>query len=456
MDPNRFLTRTLRATPQNQEVCRILAAAIDAVEPAAAVARHLRLDGSILTADAKQYDLARIGRIFLVGAGKAAAPMAKAALEVLGSRVTAGIVIVREGYGPQPGEQLEGIKVVEAAHPIPDERGIAATREILALLSETRADDLVLCLLSGGASALLLAPAAGITLADTQAATGLLLCSGATIREVNALRKHIDTVKGGMLARAAAPAQVLSLILSDVVGDTLEVIASGPTAPDDSTFSAAMEVVHNYWLEEKLPPSVLACLRQGLAGEIPETPKTGDPLFQRVENVLVGSNLLAAQAGVAAARQAGFNTQLLTSDFTGEARHAGRILAGIANDLARGVYTLSPPACVIAGGETTVIVRGNGKGGRNQELALSAISRMSGLSQVLLVALATDGSDGPTDAAGAVVSGETLARARALQMSPAEYLARNDAYSLFAELDDLIKTGPTQTNVNDLVFVFAF
>ncbi len=456
MDPTRFLTKTLRAIPQGEGVCRILAAAIDAVEPAAAVARHLRLDGSILTAGVKQCDLARIGRVFIIGAGKAGAPMARAALEVLGSRVTAGIVIVREGYGLMPGERLDGIKVVEAGHPIPDERGIAATREILALLSGTRADDLVLCLLSGGASALLLAPAAGITLADIQATTRLLLHSGATIREVNALRKHVDTVKGGLLVRSAAPAQVLSLILLDVVGDTLDVIASGPTAPDDSTFSAAMEVVDNYWLEDRLPPSVLSCLRQGMAGIIPETPKSGDPLFEQVENVMVGSNLLAAQAGVAAARQAGFNTQLLTTGITGEARHAGRILAGIAHDLARGVYTLNAPACVIAGGETTVIVRGTGKGGRNQELALSAISRMSGLSQVLLVALDTDGSDGPTDAAGAVVSGETLARARALQMAPAEYLARNDAYSFFAELDDLIKTGPTQTNVNDLVFIFAF
>lgn len=456
MDPSRFLTHTLRSLPQGETVCRILAASLEAVDPAGAVTRRMKLDGDILIAGNKRYDLRQINRIFLVGAGKAGVPMAKSVLEILGSRVHNGIVIVKEGYGLAPGEHLKGIKVIEAAHPIPDERGASATREILTMLSHTSPSDLVICLLSGGASALLTAPARGITLADLQTLTDLLLRSGATIHEVNAARKHVDTIKGGGLARSAAPAQILSLILSDVVGDQFDVIASGPTAPDASTSSDALTVVKNHRLEEKLPSSIITHFMQGIDGKIPDTPKPGDALFDRVENLLAGSNLQAAQAGIEAARNAGFNTQLLTLGMQGEARHAGRILAGIANDLARGVYTLSAPACIVAGGETTVVVRGDGKGGRNQEVALAAVGRMSGLPNVLLVALATDGGDGPTDAAGAVVSGGTLPRARANGMLPAEYLARNDAYPFFTALDDLIKIGPTLTNVNDLVFVFAF
>lgn len=456
MDPSRFLTKTLRTIPQGELVCRIMAAALDAVEPAGAVSRTLSLDGNKLIAGSKVYDLQRIERIFIVGAGKAGVPMAQAAGEILGSRVTAGIIIVKDGYGLEAGMRLSGIKVVEARHPIPDERGVSATREVLTMLSQTTPADLVLCLLSGGASALLTAPAPGITLADLQSTTGLLLCSGANIHEVNALRKHMDTVKGGGLARAAAPAQILSLILSDVVGDQFDVIASGPTAPDDSTYSQALSIVRKYRLEEKLPSSVLSLFQRGEAGEIPETPKAGDLLFDHVEKVLVGGNLQAAMAGIDAAKQAGLATQLLTTNMQGEARHAGRILAGIAHDLAQGVYTISPPACIIVGGETTVIIRGNGIGGRNQELALSAVSRLSGVSNVLLAALTTDGGDGPTDAAGAVVNGDTLSRARAVGLSPAEDLARNNSYPFFAALDDLIKTGPTFTNTNDLVFIFAF
>lgn len=456
MEPSRFLTKTLRASSQGEAITRILAAALEAVEPAGAVSRSMRLEGSSLNAGENRYDLRQIERIFLVSAGKAGVPMAKAALEVLGSRLTAGIVVVKDGYGLKAGERLRDIKCFEAGHPIPDDRGLSATREVLSMLAQTSPADLVICLLSGGASALLTSPAPGISLVDLQSLTNLLLRSGANIHEVNALRKHVDTIKGGGLARAAAPAQTLSLILSDVVGDQFDVIASGPTSPDDSTFPQAVNIVRKYRLEGKLPSSILDHLNDGLEGKIPETPESGDPLFNRVGNVLVGSNLQAALAGIEAAKQAGFNTQLLTNTMQGEARHAGRILAGIAHDLARGVYSIPKPACIVVGGETTVIVRGNGKGGRNQEVALAAISRLSGLPDVLLVTLASDGCDGPTDAAGAVVSGETLTRARTLEMSPAEYLARNDSYPFFSGLDDLLKIGPTQTNTNDLVFIFAF
>ncbi len=456
MDPSRFLTKTLRTIPQGEVASQIMAASLAAVEPAAAVLRHLKIDGTTLTAGLKSYDLTRIDRIFLIAAGKAGVPMARAAVSILGSKVTAGMVIVKDGYGYKDGELPPSIKVIEARHPIPDERGAAATREILSMVSQTTPDDLVLCLLSGGTSALLTAPAPGISLTDLQKLTDFLLRSGANIQEFNTLRKHLDTVKGGGLAQAAAPAQILSLILSDVVEDSLDVIASGPTSADASTYLQAGRIVKYYQLDEVLPGSILSRLQRGMQREIPETLKPGDPLFERVENVLVGSNRLAALAGLEAARQFGFNTRLLTAAMQGEARQAGWILAGIARDIANGGFSMTRPACIIAGGETTVNVRGTGLGGRNLELALAAVSGMSGLQEVLLVSLATDGGDGPTDAAGAVVSGETLTRARDLHLSPMEHLARNDSYRFFAALDDLIKTGPTQTNTNDLVFLFAF
>lgn len=456
MDPSRFLTRTLRSIPQGEIATQILAASLAAVEPAAAVLRHLKMDGTTLTAGLKSYDLTRIDRIFLIAAGKAGVPMARAAVSVLGAKVNAGMVIVKDGYGSKDGELPLSIKVVEARHPIPDERGAAATREILAMVSQTTPDDLVLCLLSGGTSALLTSPASGISLSELQKLTDFLLRSGANIQEFNTLRKHLDTVKGGGLARAASPAQILSLILSDVVEDSLDVIASGPTTADASTYLQAARIVKYYQLDEVLPASILSRLQRGMQGEIPETLKPADPLFDRVENVLVGSNRLAAMAGMEAARHFGFNTRLLTAAMQGEARQAGWILAGIARDIAHGGFSMTRPACIIAGGETTVNVRGTGLGGRNLELALAAVSGMSGLNKVLLVSLATDGGDGPTDAAGAVVSGETLAYARGLHLSPMEHLTRNDSYPFFAALDDLIKTGPTQTNTNDLVFLFAF
>ncbi len=456
MDPSRFLTNTLRTIPQGDVAAQIMAASLAAVEPAAAVLRHLKMDGATLTAGPKSYDLTRINRILLIAAGKAGVPMARAAVSILGSKVTAGMVIVKDGYGSKDGELPSSIKVVEARHPIPDERGAAATRQILSMVSQTTPDDLVLCLLSGGTSALLTSPAPGISLPDLQKLTDYLLRSGANIQEFNTLRKHLDAVKGGGLARAAAPAQILSLILSDVVEDSLDVIASGPTTADASTYLQAARIVKYYQLDEVLPASILSRLQRGMQGEIPETLKPGDPIFDRVENVLVGSNRLAAMAGLEAARQFGFNTRLLTAAMQGEARQAGWILAGIARDISHGGFSMTRPACIVAGGETTVNVRGTGLGGRNLELALAAVSIMSGLPEVLLVSLATDGGDGPTDAAGAVVSGETLARARVLHLSPMEHLTRNDSYPFFAALDDLIKTGPTQTNTNDLVFLFAF
>lgn len=454
MEHTRLLTGSLRASPMGETIARVLAAALAAVEPAAAVARHLRRDGDLLLAGDRAIDLRAVGRVIVVGAGKAGEPMARAAAAILGDRLSAGLVVVKDGHlGEGP---VERVRLVEAGHPVPDERGVAAARELAALLGGLGPDDLVLALISGGGSALLTLPAEGVALGDLQALTEALLASGASIGEINTLRKHLDRVKGGGLARLAHPASLVTLILSDVVGSPLDTIASGPTVGDPSTFADALEVLERRGLLEAAPPAIVAHLRRGRAGELPETPKPGDALFDRVHNLLVGDNRQAAAAALAAAEAAGLTPVLLTTALEGEAREAGRFLAAILREAAGGEGTLRRPICLVAGGETTVTLRGKGRGGRNQELALAAAPALAGLRDVALVALATDGGDGPTDAAGAVVTGETMARARALGLDHAGHLAHNDAYPFFAALDDLLRPGPTGTNVNDLTFLFAW
>ncbi len=454
--PSRFQTSTLAAHPNRDQVCQVLEAALQAADPGAAVARHLNLSGQMLTVGDRFYDLDQVEDIYLVGAGKAGAPMALTAAAILADRLTAGLVIVKEGYELRGTPVPSQLKIVAAGHPLPDQRGVNATQELHNLLARASGNDLILCLLSGGASALLTAPAPGITLLDLQHLTSLLLRSGTEISEINTLRKHLETVKGGGLVQAAAPARVTSLILSDVIGDPLDIIASGPTASDASTFTQALDILQKYELTARVAPSILAHLERGEVGAVAETLKPGDPLMNQVQNLVIGSNKQAALAAAQEAARVGFNTRLLSTPLQGEARLVGRILAQAAHDLARDSSPLPRPACLIAGGETTVTVRGDGLGGRNQELALAAVETMNGLADTLLITLATDGGDGPTDAAGALVSGETLTRARAMGLDPAEHLARNDAYPFFDALGDLLKPGPTFTNVNDLVFIFTF
>lgn len=453
MNPASFLTTALRAHPAGEGMARVMAAAVSAVDPREAVLRYLRRDGHSLLIGDQHYDLQTLHRVWVVGAGKAGYPMAQAVEDTLGARIAGGLVIVKDGHAPETAH-LPHIEIAFAAHPVPDERGVEATRRISALLQQADADDLVLCLLSGGGSALLTAPAMGISLADVQALTALLLACGAAIDEINALRKHIDQVKGGALARLAAPARVAALILSDVIGDRLDVIASGPCFPDTSTFSTAWNVLERYALADQLPLSIQAHLQAGLRGELAETPKPGDPLFQRVQNIIVASNLQAARAALHQAQSEGWHTLLLTTFLQGEASQAGRALASIARQVAATGEPLPRPACLIAGGETTVTLRGQGLGGRNQELALGAVEDMASLENAFLIALATDGGDGPTDAAGAVVSGETLTRALSKGLLPGRFLAHNDAYHFFQPLGDLLFPGPTRTNVNDLTFLF--
>jgi hydroxypyruvate reductase len=324
------------------------------------------------------------------------------------------------------------------------------------LVARATGRDLVLAVISGGGSALLTLPVAGLTLAELQQTTDLLLRCGATIVELNTVRKHLSQIKGGGLARLAGPAPVASLILSDVVGDPLDVIASGPTVADPTTFAEAWAVLERYHLVARMPAAVRERLRAGLEGAVPDTPKPDAALFQRVHNVIVGSNRLAAEAAVQAAREAGLNALLLSTFVEGEARQVAHVAVALAKELVTYDRPVSRPACLVWGGETTVTMCGKGKGGRNQELALAAAVSMAGLPGVLLVALGTDGTDGPTDAAGAVASGETMARASSVGLDAVAHLENNDAYPFFDTLSDLIRTGPTGTNVNDLILIFVY
>lgn len=451
-------SHTLDHHPRGEDMRQVILAALRAVDPAAAVARSLELEGGLLTAGGRSFDLDLYRRVRLVAAGKAGLTMARAAARVLKERLNDGVVIVKKGFLASDPEQYtlpDRLRVFQAGHPVPDERGVAATQEIVALLESSGAEDLVICLLSGGGSALLTAPAPGISLGDLQALTAELLACGANINEINTLRKHLDGVKGGGLARAAAPAHMLVLILSDVVGDPLDVIASGPTVPDQSTFENAMTVVERYRLADKIPESILTRLQAGWRGEIAETPKPGEAFFERVHTLVVGSNRQAAQAALQEARARGMQTLLLTTYLQGEARQAGRMLAAIARQIDASGQPVERPACLVVGGETTVTVRGQGLGGRNLEAGLGAVREMDGLTDMILVTLATDGDDGPTGAAGVVVSGKTLARAGTLGLRPEEFLLDNDSYHFFEPLDDLLVSGPTHTNVNDLAFLFA-
>jgi hydroxypyruvate reductase len=412
----------------------IFRAALDAADPSAAVTRHLAR---------RNFDHYR--HIYVLGAGKAGASMAQAAERVLGKRITAGLINVKYGHTAR----LRRIELNECGHPVPDTAGAAGAARIAALAESAGPNDLVLCLISGGASALLPLPAEGITLEEKQATTRQLLACGANIHEMNALRKHISRIKGGQLARLAAPAAVESLLLSDVIGDNLDVIGSGPTAPDASTFADVHAIVSKYKLQ--LPASVRDHLDRGLCGEIPETPKPGDPLFARVRNTVIGSNRLALDAAARTARALGYRTLILSSEIQGETRDVARMHAAIAREIVRTGRPVKPPACIITGGETTVTLRGAGLGGRNQEFALAAAIDIAGLDRVVVFSAGTDGTDGPTDAAGAIADGRTLARKPDAQ----SFLDANDSYHYFEPLGDLVKTGPTNTNVMDVRLVLV-
>lgn len=428
----------------------MLQAALDAADPREAVRSALSLKRHALRAAGRAYDLRRVRRVAVVGAGKAAIPMARAVSEVLGHRVESAFVVTSAAAKAGP---KSGIEAAEAGHPVPDRRGLRAAQRLLAIASSLGAEDLLVVLLSGGASSLLPLPDEGLTLADKQRVTRLLLRSGATIAELNAVRKHLSAIKGGRLA-AATRAQVLTLILSDVGGDDLGVIGSGPTAPDHTTFLDAARIIRRYGLWDRLPAPVRIHLVEGLAGWRPETPKPGSRIFKRVQHAVVGNNRLALEAAAKAARAAGYESVCIEEFVTGEASLVGRWMGELGKNLA-GRTALPGPVCVLAGGELTVTVRGAGKGGRAQEFALGAALAMQGASGVWVVGVGTDGRDGPTDVAGAVVDGDTVSRGRKKRLAAAAYLKKNDSYRFFKKVSGHIVTGPTGTNVNDLYLVLV-
>ena len=340
---------------------------------------------------------------------------------------------------------------MEAGHPVPDQAGLEATRFILAEIERCTAEDLVLCAFSGGGSALTPAPRPPLSFFEKQQTTQLLLDSGASIDELNALRKHLSIIKGGQLAKLAYPATVIALFLSDVVGDPLDVIASGPTVPDPSTFADCLTIIGRYSLTDSLPPAVVKLLRDGAAALLEDTPKAGETVFKKVQNLVVGSNRAALLAAAHEARRLGYHTLILSSFMQGEAREIAQALTAIGKEIVLSDNPLPAPACILAGGETTVRIQGRGKGGRNQELALAAAIALEDWSHIALLSAGTDGTDGPTDAAGAFVDGKTCRKARQKEMNPGDYLANNDSYTFFDQLGQLFKTGPTRTNVMDLI-----
>jgi len=424
----------------------IFMAGVKSADPADGIKTNVRLHDDYLQIADRSYRLSNIRNILVVGCGKAAAKMALAIEDLLGDRVSGGIVVVKYGYALS----LERIKVVEAGHPIPDEAGVDGAHQIIELVRTAGENDLVLFLISGGGSALFPAPADGLTLAEKQRTTQMLLQSGATIQEVNAVRKHISKLKGGRFAKLLAPASCVSLILSDVIGDSLEAIVSGPTVADSTTYGDCLEIVRRYDLTDKMPHAVVNLLRRGAEGAVDETPKPSDAVFQKVQNVIIGSNRAALNGAERQAETFGYQTRVLSSSVEGESRTVAKSHAALVKEIARRRQPLGRPACVISGGETTVTIRGDGLGGRNQEFALAAAVEIDGLDGVIILSGGTDGTDGPTDAAGGIVDASTVQRGKARGLDATAFLARNDSYHFLKATDDLLITGPTFTNVMDL------
>jgi glycerate 2-kinase len=430
-----------------------LETALKAVDPKTIVKNKLSLNGSFLQVEKHSFDINKFNHVYVVGGGKAAGPMAEALEEILGNNIDEGTVNVPHG-------SLYKTKIIKfhgASHPLPDEASVEGTKQILNVVEKASEDDLVICLISGGGSSLMSLPREGVSLKEKRELTNALLRCGATIREINSVRKHLSGFKGGWLAKKTYPATILNIILSDVVGDPLDTIASGPTVPDETTFAEAKTVLEKYELWQHLPLSIQKIIEEGKKDRIQETPKSQDNVFDKVYNLVIGNNRTASFATFQYLKSQELNTVLLTSTIEGEARCVGALLASIAKEIFVSDNPLPKPAAVIVGGETTVKVSGNGLGGRNQEVALAAaIQLQNNLDCTVVVAsLGTDGVDGPTDAAGAIVDVNTYARAVELGLKPEVFLAENDSHSFFSNLRDLIITGQTGTNVNDISLIIV-
>jgi glycerate-2-kinase len=424
--------------------------AVNAAEPKRLLKAIMKLENDQLQVEGCTFDLGKFKHVYVVGGGKAGGKMAQAIEEILGKHITAGVVNIPYGTS----QKTNIIELNEANHPVPDEAGVVGTLRIMSIAEQAKEDDLVICLISGGGSSLMPLPREGISLKDKQALTNALLKSGAEITEINAVRKHLSAFKGGWLAKKAYPATLLNLVLSDVMGDPLDSIASGPTVPDKSTFTDARKILEKYDLWLKVPASIRKVLSEGAQGLLQETPKANDYIFEKVHNLVIGNNRTASLAAIDFLGSKGLNTLLLADMLAGEAKEVGKELAKLA--IEGFVCTSNSRSLgVVAGGETTVTVRGKGVGGRNQELALSAAQNLKESEEYVIASFSTDGIDGPTDAAGAIIDGSTLKRARQLGLDPEKYIANNDSYSFFSKLGDLIYTEATGTNVNDVSVIIA-
>jgi glycerate-2-kinase len=429
-----------------------LNAALEAADPKSIIKSKVKVKGNTLKVENLSFNLDEFKRVLVVGGGKACGSMAEVLEEVLNDRIKGGAVNVPYASPPY---QTRIVKLQRASHPIPDMAGVKGAKRMLDLVSHAKENDLIICLLSGGGSSLMPQPLSGIFLDDKRKVTDALLKSGATINEINTVRKHISGFKGGWLAEKAYPATVVNLILSDVVDDPLDSIASGPTVPDPTTFQDAIEILKRYRLWGKAPTSVKTVLLKGKKGLIPETPKAGDKAFEKVHNIVIGNTLTASLAAYSSVKNAGLNALLLSSRLEGQARDVGTVFASIAKEVVASGNPVPKPAGIIAGGETTVTVVGRGKGGRNQEIALSGALKIDAMDGVVVASISTDGVDGPTDAAGAIADGKTLPRAHELRLNPRKFLVENDSYNFFNKLDDIIFTGSTGTNVCDVSVIVA-
>lgn len=430
-----------------QDAIAIFQAGVNSVLPAVLMEKHVQLHGGALRICDRVYTLPAGRPVWIFGAGKASAAMAQALESILTDWPLKGMVITKHGHGLP----LQHIMLEEADHPVPDYSSVQATQRLIRLLEEVQPNDVVLFLLSGGASSLMADCPEGADLQQVQQVFELLLKSGATIHEMNIVRKHLSAVKGGQLALLANTSSFCSLILSDVVGDDLPVIGSGPTVPDPSTFTAAYHILEQYGLPAKVPAPIREHLLKGCAGVIAETPKQGDPRFETVFNHLIGSNRIALEAAAKKARELGYDTELLNTGITGDAVQLAKDLVQEAKKRKPGKAT-----CLLIGGEPTVTVTGNGTGGRNQHLALAAGIALEGHENILLLSAGTDGTDGPTDAAGALVDAAIMAKAAVLGLEAGQYLREHDSYHFFEQTGGLLKTGPTQTNVMDIIIVLIY
>ena len=433
------------------QLSALFTAAVNAVRPAELVRQTVTLERATLSVQPGSQTAAFPiqGQVFLVGAGKGAGPMAEALLPLLGKHLTGGVVIVPTGAELQ----LDPVTVVGGEHPLPGAGSLQGGELISTVLTDRRPADLICFCLTGGASSLLVQPVPGVSLEDKLAVNRALLACGADIHEINTVRKHLSQLKGGNLARRAAPATVVSFILSDVIGDDLSTIGSGPTVPDPSTFADAWKVLETHNLLQSIPESVKTHLSHGRSGTIPDTPKPHDPAFSHVHNFLIGSNTLALEAAARAAQRLGYISYIVPDPISGDTTHAARAFA---RQIKACLAAEQKPTCLLAGGETTVQVTGKGQGGRNQEFALIVAEELHNQTGWALLSAGTDGIDGPTDAAGAFVDSQSMQKAREKQLDSQKVLNDNDTYPFFTALGDLFQPGPTGTNVMDIKIVLIF